>query len=84
MAQDQARSYKGRWKKWLLLYLAIGVIAYVIVYFVFFHNGGGSGGSGGGGGYFVIPLLLEAGRRLPDGWARRRTDGPASPRPGRV
>ena len=84
MAQDQTSSYKGRWKKWLLLYLVIGAIAYVVIYFVFLHGGGGGSGGSGGGGYFVIPLLLEAGWRLPDGRARRRTGGPASPRRGRV
>jgi len=41
--------YKRNWAKWVGLYLLIGGIAYLIVYFVAFHHGGG--GAGGGGGY---------------------------------
>ena len=55
------RGYGGKWKKWLAIYLAVGVVVYLIVYFVFFHSsggygGGGGGGAGGGGGYGLIPL----------------------------
>jgi len=86
MAERRSAYGGGRWKKWVLVYLAIGAIAYLVVYFVFFHHGGGygGGGGGGGGGYFVLPLLLGAGRRLPDGLAGRRPAGPVRPRPGRV
>ena len=59
------RGYGAKWKKWLAIYLAIGTVAYVIVYFVFFHSSGGygggsggGGGGGGGGGYALIPLPL--------------------------
>ncbi len=32
--------YGSRWKKWLLVYVAVGAVAYVVVYLVFFHHGG--------------------------------------------
>jgi len=61
--QGQKRGYK--WKKWLAIYLAVGVIAYLVVYFVFFHSGGGYGGGGGGNsgggggsGYGLVTLPL--------------------------
>jgi hypothetical protein len=66
MAQaEQKAGYRGRWKKWLLLYLAIGAIVYLVVYFVFFHGGGGyggggSGGDGGGGGGGRYTLLVPS------------------------
>jgi hypothetical protein len=73
--EDQAKSgYKGRWKKWLLIYLAIGAVAYLIIYLVFFHHSGGYGGGGGGGGtggYLIVPLLVERGRSLTRRWQRR-------------
>ena len=54
------RGYGGKWKKWLLIYLAVGAVVYAIVYFVFLSHGGGYGGGGsgggGGGGYGLIPL----------------------------
>ena len=48
-AQDQSPGYRGRWKKWLGIYLAVAAILYVVLYFVFFHHTGGAGGGGGGG-----------------------------------
>jgi len=66
---DQKAGYRGRWKKWLLIYLAIGAVAYAIIYFVFLHHSGGGsgGGGGGGGGYFLLAppmsLLMRRGRR---------------------
>ena len=77
MAQDRS-GYGGKWVKWAAIYLVAGAIVYAIVYFVFLHHSGGGGG-GRGGGYLVLPLLLEAGRRLPDGRVGRRTDGPKRP-----
>jgi hypothetical protein len=44
MAQTEA-GYRRKWKKWLAIYLAVAVIAYLIVFLVFFRHGGG-GGSG--------------------------------------
>jgi hypothetical protein len=79
---EQKAGYRGRWKKWLLLYLAIGVIVYLVVYFVFIHqsggygggggSGGGAGGGGGGGYGLVVPslYLLDRARAWYD---RRRT-----------
>jgi hypothetical protein len=40
---DKKTGYGNKWKKWLAIYLAIGAVAYLIVYFVFFHHGGGGG-----------------------------------------
>lgn len=31
--------YGARWKRWLLIYLVVGVIAYVIIYFAFLRDG---------------------------------------------
>ena len=36
--------YRGRWKKWLRVYLAVGVVAYFAIYLLFFTGGGASGG----------------------------------------
>jgi hypothetical protein len=44
MANTQS-GYRGRWKKWLLVYLAVGVVAYLAIYLLFF-TGGGAGGGG--------------------------------------
>jgi hypothetical protein len=38
------KGYKKNWTKWVGLYLLIGGIAYIVVYFVAFHHGGGAGG----------------------------------------
>jgi hypothetical protein len=38
------RGYGSKWKKWLLIYLAVGAVVYAIVYFVFFTGGGSGGG----------------------------------------
>lgn len=38
--------YGAKWKKWLLIYLAVGIVAYAIIYFVFFAGNGYGGGSG--------------------------------------
>ena len=41
--EDRSSGYRGRWKKWLLIYLAVGAVVYAIVYFAFFSGGGGGG-----------------------------------------
>ena len=38
--------YGRNWKKWLVIYAVVGVIAYAIIFLVLSSNGGG--GSGGG------------------------------------
>ena len=58
---ERKAGYRGRWKKWLLIYLGVGAVAYLIIYLVFFHSGGYGGG---GGGYALFapslsPLLLR-------------------------
>jgi hypothetical protein len=56
--------YRGKWKKWVLVYLVAAAVVYGIVYFLFFYHsgsgyGGGSGGGGGGaGGYVALPFLI--------------------------
>ena len=61
---EESSGYRGRWKKWVLIYLAVAIVIYAIIYFVFLHK---SGGSSGGGGYFVLtlPYLLRGHRRRP-------------------
>jgi hypothetical protein len=43
---QKAGGYAGRWKRWLAIYLAVAVVAYVAVYLLFFHHGGGAAGGG--------------------------------------
>jgi hypothetical protein len=37
------KGYGRKWKKWLVIYLAVAAVAYLIVYLVFFAHGGGGG-----------------------------------------
>jgi hypothetical protein len=62
--------YRSKWVKWLLIYLAVGAVAYLIIYLVFLRDGG-YGSSGGGTRYVIVPLLADAGRRLSLGGRRR-------------
>ncbi len=41
---DRSTGYGGRWKKWLAIYVAVGAVAYLIIYLVFFYHSGGGGG----------------------------------------
>jgi hypothetical protein len=43
MAENRT-GYGRRWKRWLAIYVAVGVVAYLIIYLVFFHHGGSGGG----------------------------------------
>ncbi len=47
MAQRLSR-YGGKWKKWLAIYAAVGVVAYLVIFLLFFHH---TGAGGGGFGY---------------------------------
>ena len=49
MAQQ---GYGSRWKRWLLVYVGVALVAYAVIYFAFFHHGG----SGGGGLYLLGAL----------------------------
>jgi hypothetical protein len=40
MEEQPKKGYGGNWKKWLAIYLAVGGIAYLIIYLVFFSDGG--------------------------------------------
>jgi hypothetical protein len=42
--KDQKPGYGSKWKKWLGIYIAVGLVAYLVIYLVFFHHGGGGGG----------------------------------------
>jgi hypothetical protein len=42
--QREEKRYGSKWKKWLAIYVAVGAVAYVVIYLVFFHHGGGGGG----------------------------------------
>jgi hypothetical protein len=59
MAQQ---GYGSRWRRWLLIYAGIAIVAYAVIYFAFFHSGGGSCG----GGLYLLGALpgveLFAGR----------------------
>jgi hypothetical protein len=41
---EQHTNYRRNWKKWLAIYVAVGAVAYLVVYLVFFAGGGGGGG----------------------------------------
>ena len=41
---DKTTGYGGKWKKWLAIYAAVGLIAYLIIYLVFFYHSGSGGG----------------------------------------
>ena len=43
---ERAARYRGTWKKWLGIHLAVGTVGYLIVFLAFFHHGGGAGGGG--------------------------------------
>jgi len=43
MAEGRSAGYGSRWKKWVLIYVAVGAVAYLVVYLVFLHHGGGAG-----------------------------------------
>ncbi|MGZ6544134.1 MAG: hypothetical protein ACXVEI_02325 [Actinomycetota bacterium] len=43
MSSEQS-GYGRNWKRWLAIYLAVGAVAYVVLYLAFFHHGGGGGG----------------------------------------
>jgi hypothetical protein len=45
MAENK-KGYGRSWKKWLAIYVAVGAVAYLIIYFVFFAHSGGGGGYG--------------------------------------
>jgi hypothetical protein len=38
MAQTEA-GYRGKWKKWLAIYLVAAAVVYLIVFLVFFNHG---------------------------------------------
>jgi hypothetical protein len=49
MAQKgYGQGYRGRWKKFVLIYLAVGAVLYGLIYLLFFTDGLG----GGGGGFY--------------------------------
>jgi hypothetical protein len=33
--------YGSKWKKYVLIYVVVGAVAYFLVYLLFFHKGGG-------------------------------------------
>ena len=49
MAQQ---GYGSGWRKWLLVYVGVALVAYAVIYFAFFHHSG----SGGGGLYLLGAL----------------------------
>ncbi|HEY1331536.1 MAG TPA: hypothetical protein VGH10_08695 [Actinomycetota bacterium] len=40
------KGYGGKWKKWLGIYLAVGAVAYFVIFLVLSHHGGAGGGFG--------------------------------------
>jgi hypothetical protein len=48
---NNGTGYRRNWKKWLAIYVIAGVVVYLIVYLAFFYHAG-SGAAGGGGGLY--------------------------------
>lgn len=44
---DNSTGYGRKWKKWLAIYAAVGVVAYLIIYLVFIYDSSGAGTGGG-------------------------------------
>jgi hypothetical protein len=44
---NNSSGYGRKWKKWLAIYAAVGVVAYLIIYLVFIYDSGAAGGGGG-------------------------------------
>jgi hypothetical protein len=42
--RDQKRSYGRNWRKWLLIYLAVGAVLYLVIFLILQGGGGSSGG----------------------------------------
>jgi hypothetical protein len=40
MSEQKPGGYGTNWRKWLLIYLVVGVVAYLLIYFLFFSDGG--------------------------------------------
>ena len=60
----ESSGYGGTWKKWLVVYLAVAVVAYLVIYLVFLRDSGGAGGTGGGdgnSGYVLLPVMFVQG-----------------------
>jgi len=47
---DKETGYGRRWRKWLAIYVVAGVVVYLIVYLAFFYHG--DGGTAGGRGLY--------------------------------
>jgi hypothetical protein len=39
--EEKKSGYGSKWKRWVLIYLAVGAVAYLIIYLAFFRGGGG-------------------------------------------
>jgi hypothetical protein len=44
-SRNEKRGYGRSWKRWVLIYLAVSVVIYGLVYLIL-RSGGGSGGGG--------------------------------------
>jgi hypothetical protein len=41
MSEEKPGGYGGRnWVKWLAIYVVVGLVAYLLIYFIFFRDGG--------------------------------------------
>ena len=43
MASERS-GYGRKWKRWLAIYLAVGAVAYFVLYLALFQHGGAGGG----------------------------------------
>jgi len=42
---SEGTGYGRKWKKWLAIYLAVGAVAYLLIYLAFFAHASGGGGA---------------------------------------
>ena len=40
---DNRGGYGGNWKRWLLIYLVVALVAYLAIYLIFIRDGGYGG-----------------------------------------
>jgi hypothetical protein len=43
---EKKPGYRRNWKKWLAIYVVVGLIVYAIIYLMLSTSGGGGGGGG--------------------------------------
>jgi hypothetical protein len=40
MGEEKRSGYGRNWRKWLLIYVAVGAVVYLLIYLIFLRDGG--------------------------------------------